>query len=75
MEYVSHALNIDRLEDGSAWEKMRKETFKGKMIPLGAKVNFKPSDARKAESPSKFGPRSIQGIFAMKKGASSKDPT
>ena len=64
VEYVSHALNIERLENGSAWEKMHKEAFKGKMIPFGAKVNFKPSDARKAESPSKFSPRSIPGIFA-----------
>ena len=64
VEYVSHALNIERLEDGSAWEKMHKEAFKGKMIPFGAKVNFKPSEARKAESPSKFSPRSIPGVFA-----------
>ena len=34
------------------------------MIPFGAKVNFKPSDARKHEAPSKFSPRSIPGIFA-----------
>ena len=27
VEYVSHALNIERLEDGSAWEKMHKEAF------------------------------------------------
>ena len=64
VEYVSHALNIERLEDGSAWEKLHKEAFKGKMIPFGAKVNFKPSEARKAESPSKFSPRSIPGVFA-----------
>ncbi len=64
VEYVSHALNIERLENGSAWEKMHKETFKGKMIPFGSKVNFKPSEARKSESPSKFSPRSIPGIFA-----------
>ena len=64
VEYVSHALNIERLEDGSAWEKMHKEAFKGTMIPFGAKVNFKPSEARKAESPSKLSPRSIPGVFA-----------
>ena len=64
VEYVSHALNIERLEDGSSWEKMHKEKFKGKMIPFGAKVNFKPSEARKSEAPSKFSPRSIPGVFA-----------
>ena len=64
VEYVSHALNIEKLEDGSSWEKMHKEVFKGKMIPFGAKVNFKPSDARKSEAPSKFSPRGIPGIFA-----------
>ena len=64
VEYVSHALNIERLEDGSAWEKMHKEKFGGKMIPFGAKVHFKPSDARKAEAPSKFSPRGIAGVFA-----------
>ena len=25
VEYVSHAFNIERLEDGSSWEKMHKE--------------------------------------------------
>ena len=64
VEYVSHALNIERLVDGSSWEKMHKEVFKGKMIPFGAKVNFKPSEARKSEAPSKFSPRSSPGIFA-----------
>ena len=65
VEYVSHALNFERLEDGSAWEKMHlKEKFKGKMIPFGAKVNFKPSEARKSEAPSKFSPRGTAGIFA-----------
>ena len=46
-----------------SWEKMHKEVFKGKMIPFGAKVNFKPSEARKSEAPSKFSPRSSPGIF------------
>ena len=64
VEYVSHALNIERLEDGSAWEKMHKEKFNGKMIPFGAKVHFKPSEARKSEAPSKFSPRGIAGVFA-----------
>ena len=43
---VSDLLNIEELEDGSAWQKMHKEKFKGAMIPFGAKVTFKPSDAR-----------------------------
>ena len=64
VEYVSHALNIERLEDGSAWEKMHKEAFRGKMIPFGAKVHFKPSEARKSEAPAKFSPRGIAGVFA-----------
>ena len=34
------------------------------MICFGAKVNFKPSEARKSEAPSKFSPRSIPGMFA-----------
>lgn len=27
VEYVSHALNIERLEGGSSWEKMHREAF------------------------------------------------
>ena len=27
VEYASHALNIERLEGGSSWEKMRREAF------------------------------------------------
>lgn len=38
--------------------------YKGMMVPFGAKVDFKPSEARKSEAPSKFSPRSIPGIFA-----------
>ena len=58
---MSHALNIERLEDGSSWEKMHKEKFKGKMIPFGAKVNFKPSDARNP----KHHPNSVQEAFQV----------
>ena len=32
---VSHLLNIEELEDGSAWQKMHKEKFKGPAIPFG----------------------------------------
>ena len=34
------------------------------MIPFGAKVHFKRSEARKSGAPSKLSPRSIPGIFA-----------
>lgn len=40
---VSHLLNIEDLDGGSAWMKIYKENVKGPKIPLGAKVIFKPS--------------------------------
>ena len=61
---VSHLLNIEELEDGSAWQKMHKEKFKGPAIPFGAKVAFKPSDARKREQSTKFDPKGLIGVFA-----------
>ena len=61
---VSHLLNIEELDDGSAWQKMHKEKFKGPMIPLGAKVIFKPSDARWREQDAKFDPKGLYGVFA-----------
>ena len=61
---VSHLLNIEDLDDGSAWQKMHKEKFKGPMIPLGAKVIFKPSDARWREQDTKFDPKGLYGVFA-----------
>ncbi len=54
---VSHSLNIEDLDEGSAWQKMHKEKFKGPKIPLGAKVIFKPSDARPREQDTKFDPK------------------
>ena len=61
---VSHLLNIEELEDGSAWQKMHKEKFTGPAIPFGAKVVFKPSDARKREQSTKFDPKGLIGVFA-----------
>ena len=61
---VSHLLNVEDLEGGSAWFKMHKEHFKGPKIPLGAKVIFKPSDARDRAQKSKFDPKGMYGVFA-----------
>ena len=61
---VSHLLNIEELEDGSAWQKMHKAKFKGPMIPFGAKVTFKPSDARSRSQDTKFDPKGQVGVFA-----------
>lgn len=49
MTCVSHLLNREELDDGSAWQKIM-EQFKGPMIPLGARVTFKPSDARERQT-------------------------
>ena len=47
---VSHLLNIEPNDDEvSSWCKLHGEEFKGKMIPFGALVYFKPSDARARE--------------------------
>ena len=61
---VAHLLNIEELEEGSAWMKMHKEKFKGPQIPFGAKVVFKPSDARERAQSSKFDPKGLYGVFA-----------
>ena len=61
---VSHLLNIEELEDGSAWQKTFKKKFKGPMIPFGAKVTFKPSDARSRSQDTKLDPRGLIGVFA-----------
>ena len=61
---VSHLLNIEELDEGSAWQKMHQEKFKGPMIPLGAKVIFKPSEARRREQDTKFDPKGLYGVFA-----------
>ena len=63
---VMHNLNIEDVEeDGeSAWKRMTGESFKGKAIPLGAKVFFKPTDTRDKTCGQKFDPKKISGIFA-----------
>ncbi len=43
---------------------MHKEKFKGPKIPFGAKVIFKPSDARPREQDTKFDPKGLYGVFA-----------
>ena len=54
---VSHLLNIEPNDDEvSSWCKLHGEEFKGKMIPFGALVYFKPSDARAREQQHKFDP-------------------
>ena len=62
---VSHLLNIEPNDDKvSSWCKLHGEEFKGKMIPFGALVYFKPSDARAREQQHKFDPMGIPGVFA-----------
>ena len=62
---VSHLLNIEPNDDEvSSWYKLHGEEFKGKMIPFGALVYFKPSDARVREQQHKFDPMGIPGVFA-----------
>ena len=62
---VSHLLNIEPNDDEvSSWCKLHREEFKGKMIPFGALVYFKPSDARAREQQHKFDPMGIPGVFA-----------
>ena len=47
-----------------AGTKLQPRNFIGMVIPLGAKVFFKPSDARERDQDHKFDPKSIPGIFA-----------
>ena len=62
---VSHLLNIEPNDDEvSSWCKLHGEEFKGKMIPFGGLVYFKPSDARAREEQHKFDPMGIPGVFA-----------
>ena len=62
---VSHLLNIEANDDEvSAWCKLHGEEFKGRMIPFGAMVYFKPSGAREIEQKHKFDPMGIPGVFA-----------
>ena len=63
---VTHSLNIEDVEgDGdSAWKRMAGDDFKGKAIPFGSKVLFKPTDTRDKTYDHKFDPKGIPGIFA-----------
>ena len=63
---VTHNLNIENAEgDGdSAWQRMTGDDFKGKAIPFGAKVFFKPTDTREKTYGHKFDPKGIPGVFA-----------
>ena len=62
---VSHLHNIEpNDEEVSAWCKLHGEDFKGKMIPFGAMVFFKPSWARDTDQKHKFDPMGIPGVFA-----------
>ena len=63
---VTRNLNIEDVEgDGdSAWKRMTGDDFKGKAIPSGAMVFFKPTDTRDKTYGHKFDPKGIPGIFA-----------
>ena len=66
---VTHNLNIEDVEgDGdSAWKRMTGDDFKGKAIPFGAKVFFKPTDTRKRPTATslirKGSPAFLQGTW------------
>ena len=63
----TYALNcvMHNLRHGdSAWKRMTGEDFKGKAIPSGAKVFFKPTATREKTYGHKFDPKGIPSIFA-----------
>ena len=62
---VCHLLNVEPSDrDLSAWCKLHGSDFAGKLIPYGARVNYKPPKTREAGQLHKFGPDSIPGVFA-----------
>ena len=62
---VCHLLNVEPNDDElSAWCKLHGSDFAGKLIPYGARVNYKPPKTREAGQLHKFGPDSIPGVFA-----------
>ena len=62
---VCHLLNVEPNDDElSAWCKLHGSEFAGKLIPYGARVNYKPPKTRDAGQLHKFGPDSIPGVFA-----------
>ena len=48
----------------SAWCKPHGSEFAGKLIPYGARVNYRPPKTREAGQLHKFGPDSFPGVFA-----------
>ena len=77
-QYWSFALNcvtrnLNIIEDvegdgDSAWKRMTGDDFKGKAIPFGANVFFKPTDTREKTYGHKFDPKGIPGVFAGIRG-------
>ena len=62
---VCHLLNVEPNDDElSAWCKLHGSDFAGKLVPYGARVNYKPPKTRDAGQLHKFGPDSIPGVFA-----------
>ena len=62
---MCHLLNVEPNDDElSAWCKLHGSEFAGKLIPYGARVNYKPPKTREAGQLHKFGPDSIPGVFA-----------
>ena len=62
---VCHLLNVEPNDDElSTWCKLHGTDFAGKLIPYGARVNYKPPKTREAGQLHKFGPDSIPGVFA-----------
>ena len=61
MSSTQRRTNDDEL---SAWCKLHGSDFAGKLIPYGARVNYKPPKTREAGQLHKFGPDSIPGVFA-----------
>ena len=56
---VCHLLNVEPNDDElSAWCKLHGTDFAGKLIPYGARVNYKPPKIREAGQLHKFGPDS-----------------
>ena len=61
---VCHLLNVEPNDDElSSWCKLHGFDFAGKLIPYGARVNYKPPKTRDAGQLHKFGPDSIPGVF------------
>eukprot|EP00435_Cladocopium_sp_Y103_P000463 s4856_g1.t1 len=62
---VCHPLNTEHNDDDiSAWCKLHGSEFKGKLVPSGAMVNYKPSSSRDVGQSHKFDPDAIPGVFA-----------